>query len=206
MTIRNVIFDCGGVLLEWNPRRMLAERYPHAPTAARIHDAIYGHADWQALDRGTLTDSDAITRFHQRTGRPVAEMQTLMRATWESLTPVPGSLELLADLRGQGIGLYCLSNMAASTWRYLSGRHAFWSAFDGVVISAHLRMLKPEPAIFEHTLAAHGLDPAETIFIDDLATNVDAARAVGLRGIRFESAPQTRAALAALGVTGQTAR
>lgn len=191
-TVSNVVFDCGGVLLRWNPDAIVRGLYPHPGTAARVRAAVFDHPDWLALDRGTLTDSDAVHRFHLRCGRPAAEMRTLLRTTWESLQPVTETLAIVEELAARGVRLFILSNMAVSTWRYLSRRYSFWSHFEGILVSGHVRLLKPEPAIFEHLLARHALDPARTLFIDDVSANVHGARAAGMQALQFVEADQCR--------------
>jgi len=105
---------------------------------------------------------------------------------------------LLRELRARGLKLYGLSNMSATIFAYLDGRHDFFKIFDGIVVSAAVKLLKPEPAIYEHLRERFELNFAESVFIDDLERNVDSARRVGLRAIQFTSTDQVRRELAAL--------
>ncbi len=97
-----------------------------------------------------------------------------------------------------GCKLYGLSNMSSSIFAYLDGRHDFFKLFDGIVVSAAVKLLKPEPAIYEHLRDRFQLDFAESVFIDDMARNVESARRAGLRAIQFETTDQVRRELAPL--------
>jgi len=190
MAIRNAIFDFGAVVVRWQPQEIIASFYTDEAVRALIGPAILQHTDWYELDRGTLDEAIAVQRFAQRTGRPVTEISAFMEHVRASLTPVPETLAIMRDLAQRGIALYGLSNMASGTFAYLRERYDLWNAFRGIVISAHVKMLKPEPEIFEHIARAHALIPGETLFIDDHAPNVATARQLGFRTILFESPQQ----------------
>ena len=195
--IRNVIFDAGGVLLEWNPPRVVAELYPDPNVQASIREFIFEHPDWHEYDRGTLTESSASEHFAKLSGRTPEEVLRLLRASAESLRPIEGTIQLLEDLAAAGIHLYLLSNMPESTFNILIGRHGFFRHFKHLVISGRILMLKPEPAIYKHLVETTGIVPAESVFIDDLLRNVIAARESGLKAIQFTSPQACRAELRA---------
>jgi putative hydrolase of the HAD superfamily len=198
MTIRNAIFDFGAVVVRWKPQEIIESFYADEAVRARITPAIFQHPDWLELDRGTLDEALAIERFAARTGRPLAEMTAFIEHVRASLTPVPETLAIMRDLAQCGIALYGLSNMANGTFAYLRKRYDLWDAFRGIVISAHVKMLKPEPEIFEHIAREHALAPQETVCIDDHAPNVVAAGQLGFHAILFESPQQCAAELARL--------
>ena len=85
--------------------------------------------------------------------------------------------------------------MSGSTFKHLREKHAFWSAFRGIVISGEIQMMKPEPEIFEYLLRRYELSAAETMFIDDHLPNIEAAQALGLHTILFQDARQCGAGL-----------
>jgi putative hydrolase of the HAD superfamily len=195
--IRNVIFDAGGVLLEWNPPRVVAELYPDPQVQAAIREFIFEHPDWHEYDRGTLTESSASEHFAKLSGRSPEEVRRLLRTTAESLRPIEGTIQLLEELAAGGIHLYLLSNMPESTFNILIERHGFFRHFRHLVISGKILMLKPEPAIYKHLVETTGIVPAESLFIDDLLRNVIAARESGLKAIQFTSPQACRAELRA---------
>ena len=190
--IRNVVFDLGGVLLEWNADKILARLYQDSAVRALVLKEVFQHSDWLELDKGMLDEAAAVGLFQGRTGRSLLEMQQLMQAVRESLVPIPSTFELLEALSKEGIHLYCVSNMQAAVFAYLEKRYDFWSKFKGLVISASVQMIKPDREIFHHLFSRFGLAPSETAFIDDHPPNVESARQLGMHAILFRGADDCR--------------
>ncbi|MFI4869255.1 MAG: HAD family hydrolase [Steroidobacterales bacterium] len=187
--IRNVIFDLGGVVLEWNPDQILSRFQPDPDLRIRLRADLFG-PDWRLFDRGSLTEPELIGRLQARIGLTRAELIAIVDAVRESLVEKPDTVRLVRALHRRGIPLYCLSNMPASIYAHLRRRHAFWDVFRGIVISGEVRMAKPEPEVFTHLLQRFDLRAGETVFVDDLGINIDAARAAGLRTVWFRDATQ----------------
>ena len=196
--VRNVIFDFGGVLVTWRPQEIIDSFYsePQLREALRTH--AFQHDDWLDMDRGTLDEASVARRCAARMARPEAELHALFDHVRAALQPIEPTVVLLRELRARGLKLYGLSNMSATIFAYLDGRHDFFQLFDGIVVSAAVKLLKPEPAIYEHLRERFKLDFAESVFIDDLERNVDSARRAGLPAIQFTSTEQVRRDLAAL--------
>ncbi|HJV63965.1 MAG TPA: HAD-IA family hydrolase, partial [Albitalea sp.] len=116
------------------------------------------------------------------------------------LQPLPHAMPLLRRLRQRGHRLFFLSNMPAPFAAHLEAAHGLDEWFEGGVFSSRVGLLKPEPAIFHHAASQFGIAPRESVFIDDFALNVKAARALGWDSIHFLSAAQCEAALAARGL------
>jgi HAD superfamily hydrolase (TIGR01509 family) len=192
MNIRNVVFDVGGVLLEWNPASTIAALYPDAATQAVIRQKMFEHPDWHEFDRGTLSYEAAIEHFAKQTGRSPDETRTLIHATRESLLPIAGTVKLVEQLAEAGVHLYLLSNMPVSTFEYLVQQHRFFGHFKHLVISGAILLVKPEPAIYKHLVEQTGIVPAESVFIDDLLKNVIAARECGFHAIQFSDPDSCR--------------
>jgi putative hydrolase of the HAD superfamily len=188
LAVRNVVFDFGGVLVRWRPIELIERLYPDEPLRARVREMVFEHPDWVEMDRGTLSDAAAAERFAARLGRPEAEMHSLLQHVKDSLTPLPDTVAIVRALKSRGIPLYGLSNMSAATFAHLKARDSFWDDFLGIVISAHVRLVKPDPQIFDHLCERYALDPAETLFIDDHLPNVESARRCGFRTIHFSDA------------------
>lgn len=195
----NVVFDFGAVLFNWRPDLLVAEQFPKlaaSPQAARaLARDIFHHHDWQSFDRGVLELDQVIARTARRLVLPHQGMSTFMSGIGERLTPIPESLALLTRLRlrrerSDDVRLYFLSNMPAPFARVLERRHEFLRWFDGGVFSGDVQLTKPDPAIYALLEARYGLEPARTVFLDDLAQNVAIAQARGWRGVLFESAAQ----------------
>jgi putative hydrolase of the HAD superfamily len=188
--VKNVIFDLGGVVIEWNPDRILASYYADPELRTIMKTALFLHPDWLQLDRGTLHEADLLARAAARTGRSAAELSGLFAAVRESLHTKAETVALLEKLSARGVPLYCLSNMSSDIFAYLRERHSFWGVFRGIVISGDIRMMKPEREIFEFLLQRYGLVAAETVFVDDNAPNIEAARALGIHPVWFKDAQQ----------------
>jgi len=191
-----VVFDVGNVLLSWDPHAILREHLPAGADHGLFLRDVFAHPDWVELDRGTLDEGEALLRFATRTGAAPELVRRLVDASKTSLAPMPDSLALLEELRRTGATkLYVLSNMSHATWEYLEPRHDFWKGFDGLVISARIGMVKPEPGIYRHLLSTFGLAPEETVFFDDRADNVAGARAERIRSFVYDGAAKARARL-----------
>ena len=197
MTIQNVVFDAGGVLLEWDPPSVIAKLYPDAATQSVIRKQMFEHADWHEFDRGTLTYAGAIEHFAKTTGLSADETRALIHATRESLRPIEGTMRIVDKLVAAGVHLYLLSNMPVSTFDYLVQHHQFFGHFRQHVISGAILLIKPEPAIYKHLVAQTGIVPAQSVFIDDLLKNVIAARECGFNAIQFRDAASCREELRA---------
>jgi putative hydrolase of the HAD superfamily len=196
----NLVFDLGGVVVRWDPDAIVAAVFKDAAVKTKVRDGVFGHADWLELDRGTLGRDEAIARAAKRTGVAVDEIRRLLHAVPPSLVVFPETVELLYRLKRKGYPLYCLSNMHFASIEYLEKTQTFWDVFDGAVISCRLQLCKPEAGIYEHLLRTYGLKATDTLFIDDVQKNLDAAARLGIRTLRFENAAQCERELRALGV------
>jgi putative hydrolase of the HAD superfamily len=196
----NLVFDLGGVVVRWDPDAIIAGVFKDEQVRARVREGVFSHPDWLELDRGTLGREEAIRRAAQRTGIAESEMKKLLHAVPLSLVPFPDTIELLYRLKAKGHPLYCLSNMHYASIEYLETTHTFWDVFDGKVISCRLNLCKPEAGIYEHLLQTYGLKAKDTLFIDDVQKNLDAAAKLGIRTLKFENAAQCERDLHALGL------
>ena len=188
----NVVFDLGAVLLAWEPTRLVQTHLPeHAPTeaaAAALGRALFHHDDWMSFDCGMRSLDEAIARMALRLSLPGEKLDAMLGTLGERLEPIAVTVELLEGLfarraAGEALRLYYLSNMPAPYARAIERRHAFMRRFDGGVFSGDVKFLKPHREIYELLAVRHALDPAQTVFIDDSAANVEAARAFGWHAI-----------------------
>ncbi len=190
--IKNVIFDLGGVILEWNPQKIVSSVFKDPAAQKSILEGIFMHKDWLEFDKGIMEYEDAITLFTERTGFPDTDIKELMKVYMKSLVPIKESIELLEYLYGVGLSLFCLSNINSKVYLYLRNRFDFWDRFQGIVISGHVKMIKPDIEIYRHLIATQGLNPQKSVFIDDNLENVKGAEHVGMKVIRFISPSDCR--------------
>ena len=198
MPIRNVIFDFGGVLVTWRPQEIIDSFYAEPALRAAIHEHGFAHQDWLEMDRGTLDEPTIVSRIAARMRCPEADIHALFDHVRAALVPIEPTVQLLHELRERGYRLYGLSNMSAAVFAHLGARHEFCGLFDGIVVSAAVKLVKPEPGIYEHLRDRFALDFSESVFIDDLPRNVDVARQLGLPAIQFHTTEQVRDELAPL--------
>jgi len=195
----NVVFDLAGVLVDYDQPTLIAEVFGDPGTCRTVRAEIIGHEDWLTLDRGTLTQEDVIMRAARRTGLALEDIGRFFDRVSTAWAPVPGTIDLLRRVRARGHPLFCLSNMHPASWAYLERSCDFWELFSGITISCHVQLIKPEPAIYAHLLARHGLDGPETVFVDDRDVNLAAAARFGIQTIKFETPAQCEMRLRALG-------
>jgi putative hydrolase of the HAD superfamily len=185
LRIKNVIFDFGGVLINWRPQDVVAELFNEPEVQDAVMRSVFLHPDWLELDRGTLHEDEAAARFSARSGVSSELIGEMLERLRDSLNLLPDTALLVQSLVEHGIPVYGLSNMSVQTFELLQKRHEIWPLFRGIVISGAVGMVKPEHAIFEHIASEYGLVPAETVLVDDQAANILTADDLGFQTILF---------------------
>jgi 2-haloacid dehalogenase len=195
-----VVFDLGKVLLDWNPRYYYRQFF----ASEEAMDAFLA----EALPPAWVAEMDAGKPAHIA----IAERQRLLprhaaliarwKEGWHTMLrgPIAGSVAILAELRARHTRLYALTNFSTETWPVARERFDFLSWFEDTVVSGEHGVVKPDPRIFEIAIRRFRLDPPRTVFIDDLAENVAAAREFGFRALHFTGAAGLRADLRELGL------
>lgn len=185
--MKNLIFDMGGVLITYDPEYFLTRAgIVDNDDRAMLMAAVFRSPEWGMLDRGTLDEAGlepiALSKLPERLH---AVARDLIWRWCSPLEPIPGMAELIAAYKARGCGIYLLSNasyMQPEYWPDIPGS----ALFDGAVVSALEKRVKPEPEIFHLLLDRYGLKAEDCVFIDDMQKNVDAAEAVGIKSIRFD--------------------
>jgi 2-haloacid dehalogenase len=195
-----VVFDIGGVLLDWNPRYLYRKLFDDDASMERFLAEVCT-PEWHAAhDRGTPTAESCAALAAQH-----PEQAELIRA-WGERTEemVAGSIdqtvEILDELRGARVPVYGLTNMEPETYPLRLARYPFMTWFAGTIVSGYERVAKPDHEIFRILLSRFGLRPEHTLFIDDSLANVQAAARLGIQTIRFRSPAQLRGELERLGL------
>jgi len=201
----NIVFDLGGVVLRWEPGRLLAQFFPDELDREIVMQQIIAHPDWIEFDRGTIQPEDVAERGAARTGLAYTDIFSFLTAIPSSLTPIAGSVEIIRELHSSGLPLYVLSNMSKVSWSYISEKLDIWNYFSGISISCLLGAAKPDPTAFSLLQENHGIAPEDTLFIDDTAVNITAADQHNFRTLRFSSPDQCRRDLAELGLITEQA-
>jgi 2-haloacid dehalogenase len=199
-TLNAVVFDVGGVLLDWDPRHLYRKLFDDEQEMERFLAELCT-VEWHAQhDRGVPAEQScaALAAEHPEYAELI---HAWSRRTEEMIAgTIDGSIEILRELKADGIRCYALTNMEAETYPLRAARYEFMSWFDGTVVSAHEGVIKPEREIFERLLTRYGLDPARTLMIDDSRRNIEAAARLGMKTVHFTSPEQLRTELRRLGL------
>jgi 2-haloacid dehalogenase len=195
-----VVFDLGGVLIDWNPRYLYRQLFDdEAEMESFLADVV--SPAWNGQQDAGRTWAEAVAVL----SREHPEHRELIAAYWHRWHETLGdaiheTVDVLAELRETGVRLLALSNWSAETFPVARPRYPFLEWFEGILISGEVEVAKPDPRIFHHLLDRFRLDAATTVFIDDSAANVDAAARLGIVALRFTGATALRADLVGLGL------
>ncbi len=184
--IKDVVFDFGGVLMDWNPRYFYRTYFKDEKQMEYFLSHICND-EWNAeQDRGRSFEEGV--RLLQAQYPQYAEPIRLYKDKWGCMLKgeFPRSVDLLKRLKGQGYGIYGLTNWSAETIPLAYSRYDFFALFDGIVVSGEEKIIKPDPRIFEILLERYHLTAGDTLFIDDSRDNIEAAARLGFQTILFD--------------------
>lgn len=181
MKIEAFIFDIGNVLLhfDYNKARTTLRAAGASESDAGLVEGL-GHR----YERGAVSSEEFLRELSEIFGQAVLE-DVLVRAWQEIFEPNLPMWEVVEKLHGR-YPLYLLSNTNALQHDYIVERYEILERFADGVYSYRARMMKPEPEIFAEAITRFGVEPAATVYVDDLAPNVEAARAAGLRAFHYD--------------------
>ncbi len=184
--IKDVVFDFGGVLMDWNPRYFYRTYFKDEKQMEYFLSHICND-EWNAeQDRGRSFEEGV--RLLQAQYPQYAEPIRLYKDKWGCMLKgeFPRSVDLLKRLKGHGYGIYGLTNWSAETIPLAYSRYDFFALFDGIVVSGEEKIIKPDPRIFEILLERYHLTAGDTLFIDDSRANIEAAARLGFQTILFD--------------------
>ena len=183
--VNNIIFDFGAVLVDWNPYYLYDPYFGDHAKAEKFLQTIHAF-DWNAqVDAG-------------RSPKEVTEERVALFPEWEKEIrlyfdrwidmiggEIPGSADVVREFKERGYGIYGITNWSAETFPLVRHRFPVFDLMDGMIVSGFEHLLKPDPAIYRLLLDRYGLKAEECVFIDDRDVNIEAARAVGMKGIVY---------------------
>jgi putative hydrolase of the HAD superfamily len=204
---KDVVFDFGGVVFNWQPLRLLQETLPEVVAddaqartlAGQIFQSFSLTSDWALFDLGQIEPEPLAERISKRCGLQASDVLKVIHAIPDHLVPIAGTVMLLQQLKAQGHRLFFLSNMPTTYALELERRNDLAAWFDGGIFSSRVQLIKPRPEIFQEAVRRFDLVPEHTVFIDDLAHNIEAARALGWQGVQFIDAEHCGSELARAG-------
>ena len=188
--IKNIIFDVGNVLVEYNPDGLMRRLGFDEETLQAVNQAVFQNELWNESDRGVLSPEELLEAFIANNPAYEKEIRQVIDAVGDTISLMPYAVEWVKGLKERGYHLYILSNYAEYTYEKTSHKMEFLPYMDGVVFSYRCKLIKPEKEIYEYICKTYELKPEESVFLDDRKDNVEAARNMGMHGIVFENYAQ----------------
>ena len=196
-----VVFDLGGVLMDWNPDYVYKTIFNDEKQMQAFYNEICT-PDWNEEQDAGRSLSEATEMLVNK----FPEQESNIRAyygRWEEMLkgPIPGSLDIFRELKDSGrMRLYALTNWSAETFPVALQRYDFLHWFDGRLVSGEEKIRKPFPEIYELLLSRYNIDPVKAVYIDDRLSNLAEPNRLGMHAIHFHSPEQLRKELEALQV------
>lgn len=185
--IRNVVFDMGKVLLDYDALEVCRQYTDREEDVELLGRELFFSREWILLDQGVITEEEAMARIRLRLpDERMCHMAEACLAHWHeyNLRPMTAMEDLVRELKEQGYRIYLCSN-ASHRLRVYETEIPGHSYFDGTIVSAEEKLLKPDPAIYRRLFEKYDLVPEECFFIDDLLENIEGARSCGMDGYCF---------------------
>ena len=184
MSIKNIVFDLGRVLIKFEPKEYIEQNVPEEKRED-FYNGIFGSTEWLMFDRGTLSYEDAKKIFKERVPGADKQIDRLFDTDlFEILHPIEENVKLLPELKKK-YNLYILSNFHQPAFEHIFKKYDFFRLFDGHTVSCYYYLLKPEKEIYDTLIEKFNLIPEETVFIDDTKVNIEACEKEGIRGIHL---------------------
>ncbi len=200
--IKNVVFDIGGVLVDFDPIRYLSSIGYQKAKAKQLAEAIYFNKTWHDLDTG-IYDSFAcalptyLFRFDSLKKDIKAIAEKGVMHVYDVALP---GIELLLSLKKMGYHVYLLTNLSKEAFAYVKQKHPALKEVDGYILSADVHLVKPDPRIFAALLDKYHLVAEETLFLDDSSANVRSANSLHINAIQYATKEKAIEKLKAFGI------
>ncbi len=195
-----VVFDLGGVLIDWDPRHLYRQLFDDADEMEAFLEEVE-LAAWNTRQDAGGSWAEAIERLAAEHPARRELIEAFHRRWPETLAgEIPGTVAILAELRQAGVRILALSNWSAETFPVALERFPFLGWFEGIVISGEVGAIKPDRRMFERLIERSGIEPADALFVDDADANVRSAARLGFHALRFTGADALRAELVRLGL------
>lgn len=195
-----VVFDLGGVLIDWDPRYLFRTLFSDTAAMERFLSEVTT-PQWNAAQDAGRSWAEAVEDLAARfpDERPLIEAY---HRRWDETLggAIDGTVEVLSDLRERDVRLLALSNWSAETFPIARDRYPFLAWFEAIVVSGEIGVAKPDVRIFEALIERHRIEPPRTAFVDDTEANVAVAEELGFIGLRFTDPEALRADLERLGL------
>lgn len=199
---RNIVFDLGGVVVDYDPKEFLMNLFFHEKTEEKLYSIIFESKEYDLLEKGEISWDKACKIFLKNAKKKGVgfEMQTLIDEWGNIMMPKNATIVLMRLLRKKRYRVFYLSNTTEVGMSKLE-KEPFWPLFNGGMVSYEADSLKPDPGIFEALMAKYRLSPSETIYIDDEIENVETAIELGMAGLEFTNVKELCRDMVDFGIT-----
>ena len=186
--MKNIVFDFGGVLVDWNPHHLYDKYFGSREKAEWFLNNICLYS-WNLQMDGGKPFAEGVAEL-QAEHPEWSEAIAIYHTRWIEMMngEIEGMVSVVKRLKMAGYGVYGLTNWSAETFPMVRDTYPVFQEFDGIVVSGEEHLLKPDATIYKCLLERYDLQAEESLFVDDNADNVAGARNVGMKAIRFTSA------------------
>ena len=188
--IKNVIFDVGKVLVEYDPDSYMERLGFDLKTRQAVNQAMFQNPLWEESDRGKLSTEELLEKFIFNDKEYKEEITKAYQTVGNTIELFPYSVAWIKELKQRGYRVYILSNYAEVTYEQTKEKMEFLPYVDGAVFSFQCKWIKPEREIYEELCRKYSIEPRESVFLDDRLDNIEQACNLGFFGIQFESYKQ----------------
>lgn len=188
--IKNVIFDVGKVLVEYDPDSYMERLGFDSKTRQAVNQAMFQNPLWEESDRGKLSTEELLEKFIFNDKEYKEEITKAYQTVGNTIELFSYSVAWIKELKQRGYRVYILSNYAEITYEQTKEKMEFLPYVDGAVFSFQCKWIKPEKEIYEELCRKYSIEPRESVFLDDRLDNIEQARNLGFFGIQFESYQQ----------------
>lgn len=198
--MKDIIFDLGGVLIDWNPRNLYKKIFASTEEMEWFLNTVCT-TQWNTQQDAGRPFAKGLAVIKEKYPKYAAQIDDYFNR-WDEMLggPVKSAVAVLKDLKDKGYPLYALTNWSAETFPIARAKYDFLNWFDGIVVSGEERLVKPDPAIFARLLKRYQLHSSNCLFIDDNAANVSEAAHLGFETILFTGGDALRAELIRRGI------
>ncbi|MEF9961679.1 MAG: HAD family phosphatase [Erysipelotrichaceae bacterium] len=190
--IKNVIFDIGNVLIDFQPDPYYKEMIQDHELRKHLCDIIFHSPEWLAVDEGTLDYGDCEQILIKQYPEDAKNIKKMISNWMNMMVCKDEELAYAYSLQKAGYKIYLLSNLSAGSHDYISNMNHFFDDFDGMILSYQVGLVKPDAEIYKSLLRKYELRSNECIFIDDLKANIEQAIALGIHGVVFHDFKQVK--------------
>jgi len=176
--IDTLVFDLGRVLIHWDPYRYMVGEFGKE-VAKRLLDRVFNVPEWNLMDKGDISEAQLWRMMEERYQEDARYIQHMKNAVLNLLKPIEENTRLLPILKAHGYRLCVLSNFSYKAFEYVYNTFEFFKYFDCMVISSHVKKIKPNEDIFYELMERCGVRPSSAVFIDDRADNIETAKRLG---------------------------